>query len=316
MKKVILSIDTGIDDAMALAYVLGSKELELIGIVGTYGNVYTKQGVKNDLALLEMLGRTDIPVYLGNEHAIDKDDFEVSEVSADIHGQNGIGEVEVPAASRQVETGDGVDFIIDSVKKYGKDLTVIATGPMTDLARTLKKYPAFKDEVGQVVIMGGALACTGNVTPYAEANIHQDPLAAKILFESGTPVIMVGLDVTMRTPISLEDTQKWRDTKTVAGEKYADIVDYYIHIYDKYSPYLHGGSLHDPSATCAAVHPEWFTMLPLHMTVETEGETAGRTIGVMEKLREPNPNVKVCINIEAEKVRQDICNTIHSLFTK
>ncbi|EEU20596.1 nucleoside hydrolase [Lactobacillus mulieris] len=314
MKKVILSLDTGIDDAMALAYTIAKDELDLIGVVGTYGNVYTEQGAKNALALLEMLGKTDIPVYLGNDHAIDQDHFDRMEVSADIHGENGIGQVIIPAATRQVETTSGIDFIIESTQKYGKDLLVIATGPMTDLALVLQKYPAFKDEIGQVVIMGGALTVRGNVSPYAEANINQDPLAAKILFESGTPVIMIGLDVTMKTPIGLTDTQKWRDTQTFVGEKYADIVDYYIHIYDKYSPYLHGGSLHDPAAVCAAIHPEWFTFLPMHLTCETEGPSRGRTIGRLEDLRKEKPNVKVAIDIEADKVSHDICSSLENWF--
>ncbi|MUP60054.1 nucleoside hydrolase, partial [Veillonellaceae bacterium M2-4] len=100
MKKVILSLDTGIDDAMALAYTIAKDELDLIGVVGTYGNVYTEQGAKNALALLKMLGKTDIPVFLGNDHAIDQDHFDRMEVSADIHGENGIGQVSIPAARR------------------------------------------------------------------------------------------------------------------------------------------------------------------------------------------------------------------------
>ena len=314
MKKVILSLDTGIDDAIALAYTIAQNNLDLIGVVGTYGNVYTEQGAQNALALLQMLDKTEIPVFLANDHAIDQDYFDRMEVSADIHGENGIGQVSIPAATRQVETTSGIDFIIESTKKYGKDLLVIATGPMTDLALVLQKYPAFKDEVGQVIIMGGALTVRGNVSPYAEANINQDPLAAKILFESGTPVIMIGLDVTMKTPIGLADTQKWRDTKTFVGEKYADIVDYYIHIYDKYSPYLHGGSLHDPAAVCAAIHPDWFTFLPMHLTCETEGPSRGRTIGRLEDLRKEKPNVKVAIDIEADKVSHDICSSLENLF--
>ena len=314
MKKVILSLDTGIDDAMALAYTIAQNNLDLIGVVGTYGNVYTEQGAQNALALLQMLDKTDIPVFLGNDHAIDQEHFDRMEVSADIHGENGIGQVSIPAPTRHVETTSGIDFIIESTKKYGKDLLVIATGPMTDLALVLQKYPTFKDEVGQVVIMGGALTVRGNVSPYAEANINQDPLAAKILFESGTPVIMIGLDVTMKTPIGLTDTQKWRDTQTFVGEKYADIVDYSIHIYDKYSPYLHGGSLHDPAAVCAAIHPEWFTFLPMHLTCETEGPSRGRTIGRLEDLRKEKPNVKVAIDIEADKVSHDICSSLENLF--
>lgn len=312
MKKLILDLDTGVDDAMALAYAAGTDEVELIGVVGTYGNVYTPQGVQNVLNILDMVGQENIPVFEGEPHAIGKDDFERLEISAKIHGQNGIGEIELPTAKRVKEDKSGIDFIIDSVKEYGKELIIVATGPMTNLATALKKYPQMANEVGQVVIMGGALTVPGNVSPFAEANISQDPEAAKLLFESETPVIMVGLDVTMRSVLTLENTKKWR-AASKTGEKYADIVDYYIHIHDEIAPVLKGCPLHDPSAVSAALHPEFFEMLPLAMTVETEGPSVGRTIGITNKLQVEKPNVRVCINVKKGAVVEDMCKTMVAL---
>ncbi|KFN89536.1 inosine-uridine preferring nucleoside hydrolase [Tetragenococcus muriaticus 3MR10-3] len=168
-------------------------------------------------------------------------------------------------------------------------------------------------EIGQIVIMGGALTIPGNVSPFAEANISQDPEAAKLLFESGSPIIMAGLDVTMRSILTQKDTQKWRQISKV-GEKYADIVDYYIHIHDETAPTVKGCPLHDPSAIAAIIHPELFDMLPLAMTVETEGPSVGRTIGITEKIREKTPNVKTCINVKKGAVAKDMCDTMAILY--
>ena len=112
MKKVILDLDTGVDDALALAYALASPELELIGVTGTYGNVLVDTGVRNALAILELFDRTDVPVYAGITHASTKDSFEVLPVSEFIHGKNGVGEAVIPDARRQVEETSAVDFLI------------------------------------------------------------------------------------------------------------------------------------------------------------------------------------------------------------
>ena len=173
--KLILDLDTGIDDAMALAYAVGSPDLELIGVTGTYGNVYTEVGVQNVLNLLEMMGKPEIPVFLGEKKALTQDVFVRHEVSARIHGENGVGQVELPVAAEHASKMDAVDFIIESVKKYGKELVIVATGPQTNLAAALNKAPEIKEMMGKIVIMGGALTVPGNVSPYAEANISKDP---------------------------------------------------------------------------------------------------------------------------------------------
>ena len=310
MIKMILDIDTGIDDGMALAYALGSKEIDLIGVTGTFGNVYTDVGVQNVLNILNMCNANEIPVYAGESHAMTKDNFIRLEVSARIHGDNGVGQVVMETSPKEIETKSGVDFLIESVKKYRDGLVIVATGPLTNLALALKKAPEIKDMMGRVVIMGGALTVPGNASPYTEANISQDPEAAKYLFESGVDITMVGLDVTQRSILTKADTQNWRETGSVAGKTYADMVDYYISQHFE----VQGCYLHDPSAAINAIHPEYFTMLPMHMTVITEGEAEGRTIGDPKKLRDPNPNVKVCIEVDSQALVKHLNETLLSLF--
>jgi len=155
MKKLILDLDTGVDDALAISYALGSPEVELIGITGTYGNVLVEQGVRNALAVTDLLGHPEVKVYQGLSHSSTTDHFEVLPVSAFIHGDNGIGDVDIPDSNRSVETESAVDFIIDAVKTYGKDLVYVPTGPMTNIEAALKKAPEIKDEIGRVVLMGG-----------------------------------------------------------------------------------------------------------------------------------------------------------------
>ena len=311
--KLILDLDTGIDDGMALAYTLGNEEMELLGVKGTYGNVYTKEGVQNVLNILHMFGKENIPVYAGESHAIAKTSFERLDVSARIHGENGVGQVSMTSALRTLEPTRGVTFLIDSIKQYGKELTIIATGPMTNIACALQEAPEISDLLN-IVIMGGALTIPGNVTPYTEANIFQDPEGAKLLFESNADITMVGLDVTQRSQLTKADTQQFRLCGSTGGVMYADMIDYYIGQHE----HSNGTAcyLHDPSAAICAIHPEYFTMLPMYMSVVTQGEARGRTIGNASKLRCDNPNVKVCVGVNAEALETHLKETLLALFKK
>lgn len=312
MKKIILDLDTGIDDAMALAYALADEDIELLGVVGTYGNVYTAQGVQNVLNLLQLLNVKGIPVYEGEECALEKLSFDRLEVSAKIHGENGVGQVLIDKSQQLKEEQDGVSFIIDSVKKYGKDLTIVATGAMTNVAKALRDFPQMSELIGQIVIMGGALTVQGNVTPFAEANIIQDPLGAKEIFESGANVVMVGLDVTKLTVLTKEDTAKWRCSK--AGEKYADMVDYYIDMHVEIDDLYGGCYMHDPLALSYVNHSEWFKTISIPMTVITDGVAVGRTIGYNSHITEDTPKVNVCIDVDAEKFLKHYNETVMKLF--
>lgn len=313
--KMILDLDTGIDDAMALAYALGSPEIDLLAVVATYGNVSTETSVQNTLNLLEMLHRTDIPVYAGVTHSLSTTEvYKAVQVSRTIHGENGIGNISIPQAQRKVEQGDGVDYLIESAKKYGKDLVIVATGPMTNLAKAIEKEPKLKDMVGKIVIMGGALTVPGNINQLAEANIYQDPVAANNVFTDGTKLTMVGLDVTSRTIFTKKETQKWRDLGTKSAIAYADMVDYYIGSYLATQPEIGGCALHDPLAVAVAIHPELVQTFAMYMNVGITKEDWGRTIGDKGKLREKDPNVTACINVDYDKFCNDFYNVLANLF--
>lgn len=317
-KKLILDMDLGIDDAMALAYAIGNTEIELLGVTGTYGNVYVEQGIENARRILDLFGQTHVPVIGGLEHALEKERFDRLEVSAQIHGEDGMGnisnEFEQPADAGKVQKCGAVEFIADQVKKYGKELTLVTTGPLTNVAQAIRCFPDTMKSVGKIVAMGGALTVNGNVTVSAEANIYQDPEAAKEVFESGISVAMVGLDVTTRSVLSTKDVNAWRGSGSKQGNLFAEMVSYYIEQHAIVEKIYDQCNLHDPSAVIYAIHPEWFRTLGMHMTVLTEGEGRGRTLGDGSKIRDKDPNVDVCIHVDSEKVVNDLNATLLKLF--
>lgn len=301
-RKMILDLDTGVDDALAIAYALADPEVDLIGIVSSYGNNLLDVCAENSLKLLELLGHTDIPVFKGLPHSCTTDHFDVMQVSKDIHGDNGIGDVELPAPSRALEEQSGVDFYIEAAHKYSKDLIIIPTGPMTNLAAALKKDPEIANLIGNVTFMGGALTVEGNVTPVAEANINQDPKAADEVMKSNLPLTMVGLDVTLRTLLTKNETKQWRELGTASGKAFADITDFYIDAYYNLDIDKRGCALHDPLAVGVGIDPSFVSTISLFMkVVYQEGPYYGRTIGDNAKLNNPNPNVKVAVNVDKER---------------
>ena len=314
-RKMILDLDTGVDDALAIAYALADPEVDLIGIVSSYGNNLLAVCAENSLKLLELLGHTDIPVFKGLPHSCTTDHFDVMQVSKDIHGDNGIGDVELPTPSRALEEQSGVDFYIEAAHKYGKDLIIIPTGPMTNLAAALKKDPEIADLIGNVTFMGGALTVEGNVTPVAEANINQDPKAADEVMKSNLPLTMVGLDVTLRTLLTKNETKQWRELGTASGKAFADITDFYIDAYYNLDIDKRGCALHDPLAVGVGVDPSFVSTISLFMkVVYQEGPYYGRTIGDNAKLNDPNPNVKVAVNVDKERYLKAFMDRLNKLF--
>ena len=314
-RKMILDLDTGVDDALAIAYALADPEVDLIGIVSSYGNNLLDVCAENSLKLLELLGHTDIPVFKGLPHSCTTEHFDVMQVSKDIHGDNGIGDVELPAPSRALEEQSGVDFYIEAAHKYGKDLIIIPTGPMTNLAAALKKDPEIADLIGNVTFMGGALTVEGNVTPVAEANINQDPKAADEVMKSNLPLTMVGLDVTLRTLLTKNETKQWRELGTASGKAFADITDFYIYAYYNLDIDKRGCALHDPLADGVGIDPSFVSTISLFMkVVYQEGPYYGRTIGDNAKLNDPNPNVKVAVNVDKERYLKAFMDHLNKLF--
>ncbi|RSZ61745.1 nucleoside hydrolase [Corynebacterium hylobatis] len=311
-RKIILDLDTGIDDALALAYALGSPELEVIGITGTYGNVAVETGVRNALAILELFGRSDIPVYAGVPHARTRDSFEVLEISEFIHGVNGIGEAVLPEPSVQAAGGNAVDFLVQSVREHGEDLVIVPTGPSTTIAAAIEADDHFAENA-RIVMMGGALSVPGNVRPWAEANVNQDPEATDLLFRRSRDVTMIGLDVTLQTLLTTEETAQWRELGTAGGDFLADATDYYIRAYETTAPNLGGCGLHDPLAVAVAVDPSLVTCLDINLKVDLVGETRGRTIGDHDRLNDPVKTARVAVAVDVERFLAEFMQRLTSL---
>lgn len=304
--KLILDLDTGIDDTLALAYALASPEAELIGITGTFGNVPMEQGIANDLELLELFGRADVPVFRGIDHPSWSESFAVMPASGRFHGTNGTGDVAIPhvegSTPATLSRMPAVDFIIDAVRaNESDDLMIVPTGASTNIAAALKAAP---DIVGKarITMMGGALTQPGNVTPFAEANIAQDPEASAALFMSGAHITMIGLDVTTQVKLTREQAEEFRATGTAAGAFLADMLAYYIDVTEASEPHSAPGcNLHDPLAVAAALDPALVSTFACDIAVDVDGAGRGRTIGDPRRVGCPSGRVKVALSVDAER---------------
>ena len=297
-RKLILDLDVGIDDALALAYICASPEVDLLAVTCTYGNVTVETSARNALAVLHLFGRGDVPVYKGITHSrATSVDYVVPPISEFIHGKNGIGEAEIPDSPRGPEAMAAVDFIIEAADAYGKDLVYVPTGALTNLAAVIEKDPGFKDKVGSVVMMGGSLTCEGNVNACVEANISQDPEAADLVFRSGLELTMVGLDVTNRTLLTKKETAVWRGLGTAAGTFLADMSDYYIDFEASHTG-LSGCGLHDPLAAAVAIDPSLVKTYGVNLRVDLEGELRGRTIGERSRINDPHKTVQAALEVD------------------
>ena len=304
-KKLILDLDMGIDDAMALTYAMGSPEVELIGVLASFGNVRVETSARNCLAMLDLLGHPDIPVYMGAAHpSATFETFTPDPNSELIHGHNGIGEANVPDSPYQAIGGSAAGenaaaaFLVDAARTYGTDLIYVPTGPLTNLADALDMDAQAVQGIGRITLMGGALTVPGNMSAGAEANIYADPEAANTVFQSDLRTTVVGLDVTHQVTLTKKETAKWQGNGTMAGCALASMVDYYIDVYARTAPQLNGCALHDPLAVAVAIDPTLIGALPINLRVDLLGEYRGRIIGDPERADDSRKNSLVAITVD------------------
>ena len=314
-KKMILSVDTGIDDALAIVYAIGQQEMELIGITVSYGMSIVENTYRNTKKLVELLG-AQVPVYMGSAVPIVRPGRDYKLAGSKIHGQDGManqfGDYEPEDVAGAV-VEESVDYIIDSIHTYGKELVLVTTGPMTDLARVITKEPGILDQIGAVYSMVGALAAPGNVNPYKEANAGMDPEAVKLVLETEPPLTVIGLDVTRKTLMSFADLKRWQAIGTGRSDFLAKLVEYYLDAYRVMHPYLKGCALHDPLAVGAALHPEWITTIPMHLTCVTEGEADGRTCENLEKCDDTDYHTCGALFVDSAAFEENFFATVENV---
>lgn len=308
--KMIMDLDTGIDDALALAYALGYDEVDIIGVTTSFGNVTLEYATHNSINILDLLGRNDIPVFEGAICPWGETTYETSPHLLHIHGNNGIGNVDLGDPKRKASTKSAVDFIIESANQYGDHLILYTAGPMTNLANAIKQDREAIKKINRIVTMGSALTVPGNVSQFAEANIHRDAKAAKYVFESDIAMTLVGLDVTLRTMIKGSDISSWHLIKSKASEAITEMATYYYT--NEFDDEEIGGAMHDPLAVEVALNPSIVTdSMDLNLIVETEGVARGRTIGNLSLLNREYKNMSVCLNIDSDLFTQRFVEKVH-----
>lgn len=305
-KKIIIDTDPGIDDAMAIFVALQSPEVEVIGLTTIYGNVYTTLATRNALHLLDIAGRTDIPVAEGSHVTITKGTK--LRIADFVHGTDGLGNQNFPAPNGKPIEQNAADFLVQQASLYPGKVTVVALGPLTNIALAIQSDPAFVKNIGQIVVLGGAFTVNGNVNPAAEANIFGDPDAADVVFISGADVLAVGINVTHQVVLTDSD----RDELAKSNGKFAKYLDkilgvYFNYHHDAYS--TKGVYLHDPTALLAAVDPSLITYTEGVVRVQTIGITRGLTLFYNKQKRfavvtewSDKPSVKVAVTVDAPKV--------------
>ncbi len=287
-----MDMDPGIDDALAIMLAVNSPELEILGITTVSGNVHVDKASLNALRVLEILGADDIPVYRGAGTPLARE-----LVTAEwVHGEDGLGDAGLPMPRRQALNG-AVGFLAETLMGE-RDVILITTGPLTNLALALALEPELPRYIRRLIIMGGAYGLTsygyGNTTPASEFNIYVDPEAARIVFEAGLKPVCVGLDITTDPSAILGK----RELEMLANSP-SDLARTAYKIVAKFAERFGFVQLHDPMAVAAAINPSLFRTGMYHVYVVCEGEmTRGQTLVERRHYVEWEPNAEICIGVD------------------
>jgi inosine-uridine nucleoside N-ribohydrolase len=300
-KQVILDVDVGVDDALAIMLATASPELTVRGITTVSGNVHVDKTSINALKVLEAIGIDHIPVTKGMGKPLVRE----LEVAEDFHGADGLGDTNLPPPQLKLDSRHAVDFLIEETRNSPRNLTVVATAPLTNIATALQRDRDFIRNVKELVIMGGAYGVTpygyGNMNPVAEFNIYVDPEAAKQVFNSGIQLTAVGLDLTTDPDASL-NMQLFEQLKAARSPRAKLAAAVTKRLMSRYG-FVH---LHDPMAVAVTVDPSLVTTKRYHVDVETVSDlTRGQTVTdrrdwLPDSYKHP-PNVNVCTGIDGKR---------------
>lgn len=293
--KIIIDTDPGIDDAMAVLYASLDPDIELVGLTSIFGNVTIDVATRNSLVLLEMAG-IEAPVAQGARAPIVQP---AREVAWFVHGHEGFGAIPPIQPTTQVIAEPAHEFICNQINGNPGEIILCPVGPLTNLALALEHDPGIVERVKSVTVMGGSLDDGGNASPYAEANIWQDPHAAEAVFAASWPVTMIGLDVTHRILCSPEEFAGLPNIAQKLGGFLNEAAQFYFDFHLKENK-LRGCHMHDPAAVISIVDPEFFSFDETPLSVTLEGERIGETI---RNSKGNKPNIRVATKVDSDAVK-------------
>jgi purine nucleosidase len=304
-QKIIIDTDPGIDDALAIFLALASPELEVVALTAVFGNASVDVTTSAALALLEIAGRTEIPVAAGAAAPLAGP---YRGAVPDIHGHDGQGDYGMAAPSGQPVASSAAKFLAERTAASPGEISIVALGPLTNLALALAAHPEIARHAAGIVGMGGNALAPGNATPAAEANILSDPEAADIVFGAGWPVTMVGLDVTHKALLTDADAARIAASRKPTSRHIAAALPLYRAFYERV-PRVAGVYLHDPSAVAFLIDPALFQTKRWPLRVETLGMSRGKTWPWTREHSDPagtpwagRPGVEVCVDVDAARL--------------
>lgn len=293
---IIIDCDPGHDDAIALILALASPKLNVLAVTTSAGNQTPDKTLRNALRILTLLGRHDIPVAGGAPKPLLRELI----IADKVHGESGLDGPALPEPGFAPQALTAVELMAKTLRASAEPVTLVPTGPLTNIALLLSAYPELKAKIARIVLMGGS-AGPGNWTPAAEFNIYVDPEAAEMVFGAGVPITMCGLDVTHAAQVMDEDIERIRAITNPIARTVAELLDFFM-IYHRDPKWgFVGAPLHDPCTIAWLLRPELFEGIECHVSVETQGQyTVGMTVVDRYRLSPHEPNATVLLGVERQ----------------
>jgi len=292
-KHILIDADPGIDDACAILLALASPEIQLEGLSIVHGNCSLEQATINGLSILELANAGQIPVAAGCELPL----VQPSLLAPETHGNTGLGYAKLPEPRTKPQVQHGCDFLIEKIMSNPGEITLVAIGPLTNVALAIRKEPRVVDELKELIIMGGAIRHEGNTTELAEFNTYVDPHAAHIVYHAGIPATLVPLDVTYQCVLTAQDAERLQKINSPIPVFIKDATRFYMEFHDEYQD-IQGCVINDPLALALSFAPELCDYQDLHVNVDISGGVSmGNTFADFYKMMKKPPNMKVALGV-------------------
>jgi len=301
VKRVIIDTDPGIDDTAAIFLALASPELHVEAVTTVYGNGTIADCTRNALLVLETAGRSDIPVYQGAGKPL----MEAPTYGSYVHGSDALGDVGVPSPVGAPQARHAVYELVERVMANPGEITLMALGPLTNVALALSLEPRMASALAELIVMGGAVLTHGNITEVATANLYNDPEAASIVYQSGAPVVQVGMDVCQKVAIPEEHLERLRRTPIPTAQFLTRITPTLTNSYAERGLRPLGTGVHynDVPAMAYAIDPSLYEVRQYHVRIATHDVlTRGQTVADVINRWHYLPNAKVLMGVQAERL--------------
>ena len=311
-KRIIIDTDPGIDDSLAILLALASPELSLEGLSVVHGNCSLEQAVTNGLSILELANASHIPLARGCELPL----VQPSLLAPETHGNTGLGYAKLPEPRIKPTPQHGCDFLIDKVMSNPGEMTLVAIGPLTNVAMAIRKEPKFAKSLKELIIMGGAIRHEGNTTALAEFNTFVDPHAAHIVFHAGIPTTLAPLDVTYQCILAADDVERLQKFDSPIPRFIKNATDFYMEYHDAYQG-IKGCIINDPLALALTFAPELCDYQDLPVDVDISGGVSmGKTFADFYNFHKKPANMKVALGVRPRDFMELFLERIERLAQK